>query len=159
MIRSIILTFAAILASPALAHPHLFMDTGIKINLDDQSRAVGITIDWWYDDLSSLQYIADLGLDPDGDGHLTEAERATLSGFDMGWDAGFAGDTYALLGDVPIGLMGPRNWASDYTEGRIHTVFTRDFAKPIPRADLPKLILRVYDPGFYTAYTDRKSVV
>jgi ABC-type uncharacterized transport system substrate-binding protein len=153
MIRAIILTLTAFFSSPALAHPHLFMDTGIKINLDDQSRAVGITIDWSYDDFSSLQYIADMGLDPDGDGRLTDAERAKLSGFDMGWEAGFAGDTYALLSDAAIGLLGPSNWASDYTDGRIHTVYTRDFAKPIPRADLPKLIVQVYDPSFYTAYS------
>ena len=153
IMRYIILILNALLASPALAHPHLFMDTGIKINLDDKSRAVGITIDWWYDDLSSLQYIADLGLDTDGDGRLTDAERVKLSGFDMEWEVGFAGDSYALLGDVPIGLLGPRDWASDYTDGRIHTVYTRDFAKPIPRADLSKLIVQVYDPGFYTAYS------
>jgi ABC-type uncharacterized transport system substrate-binding protein len=143
------LTFAA---SPALAHPHMFLDTSVEVMLNGQGAAESVMITWVYDDLSSLQYIADLGLDMDGDGVLTAAEKATLSGFDMNWDAGFAGDSYALLGGVDLGLSRPKGYSADYLNGRIISSHIRDLPAPVPLTAGQELIVQVYDPGFYAAY-------
>jgi ABC-type uncharacterized transport system substrate-binding protein len=136
----------------ALAHPHVFIDAGIEVIIDDQNRATGLRISWTYDDYYSLFIIGDKGLDADWDGKLTEAERASLSGFDMGWVAGFAGDTYALQGDAELALSGPKDWTADYQGNRITSTHLRMFAAPVALGADP-LIVQVYDPGFYTAYT------
>lgn len=140
------------LAGPALAHPHVFIDTQVEVILDAENRATGVRISWTYDDLYSLFIVGDMGLDPDWDGKLTPEEEARLSGFDMNWDPGFPGDTYALIGDVELPLSRPKDWGASYADGKITTVHLRTFDAPVPVGAEP-LLVQVYDPGFYTAYT------
>ncbi|GHC44440.1 DUF1007 family protein [Neogemmobacter tilapiae] len=136
---------------PLLAHPHVFIDSGVEVIFDDQGRATALRISWTYDSFYSLTLIAERGLDPDADGLLDPAEKAALAGFDMNWDAGFPGDTYALLGNQPLTLSGPSDWTADYHSEKLISTHRRDFAAPIPISDLP-LVVQVYDPGYYTAY-------
>jgi ABC-type uncharacterized transport system substrate-binding protein len=136
----------------AWAHPHVFIDTGIEVLIDDQNRATGVRISWTYDEYYSLFIIGDMGLDPDWDGALTDDETARLSGFDMKWDAGFPGDTYALQGDVDLALSRPKDWSAGYADGKITSHHVRAFDQPIPLTGDP-LIVQVYDPGYYVLYT------
>lgn len=140
-------------ATPALAHPHMFLDTAVEVMFDTAGQVGSVKISWVYDELSSLQYIADLGLDMDGDGALTEGEKATLTGFDMNWDAGFPGDSYALMGGVDLGLSRPRDFSADYVAGRIITTHIRDLAAPAALSAGQELLIQTYDPGFYAAYS------
>ncbi len=140
------------LAAPALAHPHVFIDSAIEVIIDDQNRATGVRISWIYDEYYSLFIIGDMGLDPDWDGALTDEERAKLSGFDMEWDPGFPGDTYGLQGDVDLPLSRPKDWSADYADGKITSHHLRVFDQPIPLTGDP-LIVQVYDPGYYVLYT------
>ncbi len=142
-----------LLAAPALAHPHMFLDTSVEVMFNAGGAAESVKITWVYDDLSSLQYIADRALDMDGDGVLTPPEKAALTGFDMNWDAGFPGDTYALLGGVDQGLSRPRDYTADYKDGKIITTHIRDLPAPLPLNIGQTLTIQVYDPGFYAAYT------
>jgi ABC-type uncharacterized transport system substrate-binding protein len=139
------------LAGPALAHPHVFIDTRVEVVLDTENRATGVRISWTYDDLYSLYVIGDMGLDPDWDGKLTVEEEAKLSGFDMNWVPEFQGDTYALLADQELALSRPKEWSASYAGNKITSVHLRTFEVPVPVKDVP-LIVQVYDPGFYTAY-------
>jgi len=138
-------------AGPALAHPHVFIDTKIEVLLNDRNEATGLRISWTYDDLYSLYIVGDMGLDPDWDGKLTPEEVTRLSGFDMKWIEGFEGDTYALMADKPLELSGPRDWTASYDEGKITSTHVRDFAAPVPVGEVP-LVVQAYDPGYYVAY-------
>jgi polyphosphate kinase len=140
-----------LLPAPALAHPHVWIDTRIEVILDDRNRATGVRIDWTYDHLYSLFVIGDLGLDPDWDGELTADEGARLAGFDMNWIPGFPGDTYALLGETPLDLSRPKDWSATYEDGKITSSHLRSFAAPVALGDLP-LVVQAYDPSFYVAY-------
>lgn len=141
----------ASLAGGAAAHPHIFIDAGIEVIFDDQARATALRITWTYDDLFSMMLVGDLGLDPDFDGALTPEETAGLQGFDMQWDPGYAGDTHALRGDAPLALSGPAEWTAGYVEGRLTSTHLRRFDAPVAM-DQP-LVVQVYDPSFYTAYS------
>ncbi len=134
------------------AHPHVFIDTAIEVLIDDQNRATGVRISWTYDDYYSLVVVGDMGLDPDWDGKLTDAETARLSGFDMNWDLGFPGDTYALQGDADLALSRPQDWTAQYAGGKITSHHVRTFDTPIPLLGQP-LIVQVYDPSYYVLYT------
>ncbi len=141
------------LAGGAAAHPHIFVDAGIEVVFDDQGRATGLRITWAYDDLFSLIILEDRALDRDFDGVLTPDEVVAIQGFDMQWDAGFAGDTYALREAEPLALSGPADWTTDYADGRLISTHLRQFAEPVTLGDDQPLIVQVYDPGFYTAYS------
>ncbi len=136
---------------PALSHPHVFIDTVVEVLINADNAATGLRISWTYDDLYSLFIVGDMGLDPDWDGKLTPEEEAKLSGFDMKWDPGFAGDTYALVNDADLALSRPQDWGASYAGGRITSTHVRVFDQPVPLGDVP-LIVQVYDPGYYTAY-------
>lgn len=141
----------ALAAGPALAHPHIFIDTELEVIFDDQGQATHLRVTWIYDDFYSLLMIEDRGLDPDGDGLLTEAERADLQGFDMGWDADFLGDTHVLADGQAVTLGRPQDWTADYREGRIVSTHLRALDPAVAPAAAP-LVVQVYDPGYYSAY-------
>lgn len=138
-------------ASPALAHPHVFIDTGLEVMFDDQGAATGLRITWTYDDLFSLVVVGDHGIDPDGDGNATPEEDVALSGFDMHWQPDAIGDTYALMKDVDLPLSRPSDWTAHYAGGKVTTTHVRMFDKPVLFGVEP-LIVQVYDPSYYTSY-------
>jgi ABC-type uncharacterized transport system substrate-binding protein len=138
-------------AAPALAHPHVFIDTRIEVILNDQNEAVALRIGWTYDELYSLLFFGDLGLDPDGDGLLTPEEEARLSGFDMKWIEGFEGNTYVLMGEETIAISGPRDWTASYGEGKLSSTHVRDLLQPVKVGAEP-LVIQSYDPGYYYAH-------
>ncbi len=137
-------------AQTAQAHPHVFIDTGLELIFDTQHRATGLRITWSYDDLTSLQIITDKGLDPDFDGNLTPEETAQLNGFDMHWDAGYPGDTYASITGQPLPLSGPSDWTVAYKDAKILSTHYRSFAQPVETTQ--PLLIQVYDPTLYVAY-------
>ncbi|MFN4202076.1 MAG: DUF1007 family protein [Tabrizicola sp.] len=149
---SALLLAAGLAAGPSRAHPHVWIDTGIEVILNDQNEAVALRIRWTYDELYSLYIVGDMGLDADWDGRLTPEEEARLSGFDMKWDEGFAGDTFALMGDSPLELSGPEEVGASYDGKRITSTHLRRLAAPVPVGAVP-LIVQAYDPGYYVAYS------
>lgn len=153
MIRIASLVGGLLAASPVLAHPHIFVDTGIEVLFNAAGQAEAMRLTWTYDDLISLTLVTERGLDPDFDGVLTPEEQAAINGFDMNWQPGFEGDTYALLGKVPLGLSGPTDWTADYKGGRLISTHLRRFDRPVDLAPGQPLVIQSYDPGYYSAYS------
>lgn len=148
-------TLAALVlsAGPAAAHPHIFIDTALEVVIDAEGRATAVRVVWVYDDFYSLLMLQDRSLDPDGDSKLTPEEDARLSGFDMDWDADFAGDLFVLDKDTaPVALGRPHDWSARVEAGRIVSVHVRDIVTPVEIGQ-GSLVLQVYDPTYYTAYT------
>ncbi|MDP5335402.1 MAG: DUF1007 family protein [Paracoccaceae bacterium] len=146
--RVIPAALALSLAAPlAQAHPHVFVQTGLTLVADEAGRLVGIEVSWTYDDFYSLLLLEDMGLDPDGDGALTADELARLDGFDLNWIEGYLGDLYLTAGDAPVDLGRPEGRGTDVIAGQIVTRHFRSFA---PQAG--SVIVKAYDPTFYTAY-------
>lgn len=138
------------------AHPHIFVDTGFEVILDAEGRLTHLRITWAYDEFYSLLVTEDRGLDPDYDGVLTEAEVASLNGFDMRWVEGFNGDTVLLNGGEEIALSGPQKVATTFSEGRIITSHLRAVEGDAPDAN--GLVIKPYDPTYYTAYEVTQKV-
>jgi ABC-type uncharacterized transport system substrate-binding protein len=138
-------------ATPALAHPHIFIDTGFEVILNDRNEATALRISWTYDDLYALLIFGDLSLDPDGDGTLTAEEEASLNGFDMKWIEGFEGDTYVLKDGETLPISGPRDWTASWQDGKLSSTHYRDLATPVPVDQVP-LVIQAYDPGYYVAH-------
>ena len=141
----------ALLPLPAAqAHPHIFVDTALRFVLDDQRNVTGVEVTWTYDDFFTLLIFEDMGLDPDGDAQLTEAELARLKGFDLiEWPPGFEGDLYAYARGQKIEMPRPTPVAVEITpDARIRATHFR----PIPPVPAAALEIQQYDPTYYVAY-------
>jgi ABC-type uncharacterized transport system substrate-binding protein len=145
----------ALLPHPAAAHPHIFVDTGLTLILDDENRLVAIRVAWAYDELYSLLVLDHLGLDQDYDGVLAPDEIATLAGFDMQWVEGFLGDTYATQDGTDLALGPPEAPGAALEDGQIVTLHTRAVLAPAPADGVS---VRAYDPTFYTSYDLTRGV-
>ncbi|MCE8008430.1 DUF1007 family protein [Aestuariivita sp.] len=137
------------------AHPHVFVDTGIKLVLDDQGQLAGVEVSWAYDALYSMLTFEDMGLDNDYDGRLNSAELGFLNGFDLNWVEGFEGDLHLEAAGVPIALGAPEGRGVTVEDARIVSTHYRPLVNP---TEADGLILRAYDPTFYTAYDLTRGV-
>ena len=141
------------LATPASAHPHMFVDTGLEAIFDGAGRLAAVRITWIYDELTTLMSVTDGRYDRDGDGALSAEEMQPLQGFDMEWGADFLGDFQISRGDEKLELVaGPQDWTSDWKDGHLISTHVRRLAVPAAPAGAP-LVLKPFDPGCYTAYS------
>ncbi|WP_424832810.1 DUF1007 family protein [Ruegeria sp.] len=141
---------------PALAHPHVFVDTGLEFVVNDAGHLTHVRVTWAYDDLYSLLVLEDLKLDQDGDGLLTEVEQHYLSGFDAQWMDGYNGDLVVFANDQPVALSGPMEPTATTEDGRIVTSHLR----AVTDASVPAsaILAKAYDETFYTAYEVTRPV-
>ncbi|QAX29214.1 DUF1007 family protein [Leisingera sp. NJS204] len=145
-----LLSFALLVPQGAGSHPHIFVDTALKVIVSDAGQLQAVEITWAYDEFYSLLIFEDRGLDGDYDGALTAAELAGLQGFDMVWTEGFQGDTYLTRDGAALALGAPEHLSTEVAEGRITTRHRRVLAQP-QAAD--GVMIKAYDPTYYTAYT------
>ncbi|MCT4370910.1 DUF1007 family protein [Yangia mangrovi] len=137
------------IAAPALAHPHVFANVGLALDLDAERRITSVEVTWRYDDFFSLLILEDMGLDPDGDGALTAAELTALERFDLdNWYEGFEGDLYMYSGGRKLELGTPEFVSVAIDEGRITSVHRRS----VPPAPAEGLVIEPYDPTYYIAF-------
>jgi ABC-type uncharacterized transport system substrate-binding protein len=136
-------------ASPARAHPHVFIDGGVDFVFDADGRLAQLRVTWIYDPLTSLFMLEDLGIDPGQP--LADADRPRLAQYDTEWDEGYDGDSYLWDGDHRVGLSEPRAPEADLRDGKVTIRFLRDLAAPFRPAQDARV--EVYDPTYYMAYT------
>lgn len=135
-------------AGSASAHPHIFVDTTLKIVVE-QGHAVAVELSWSYDDFFSLLIFEDMGLDRDYDGVLTAAELDALRGFDMReWPDGFEGDLYVWENGQKVALPFPEVTGIKVVNGRIVASHRRE----LPDVAVQDLRLKQFDPTYYVAY-------
>ncbi|WP_299565871.1 DUF1007 family protein [uncultured Sulfitobacter sp.] len=144
------------LAAPLAAHPHIFINTGLKVLIDEQNRLTHVEVTWEYDDLYSLLVTEDLGIDADYNGVLTAEDKARLTGFDMQWIEGYNGDLVAALNGARLDLSGPSAPTATLDDGRVITTHVRA-VNGAPVMD-GTLSLRPYDGSYYTAYDVERPV-
>lgn len=151
MIRPMSLILAALAASPAAAHPHVFTTAAVEIRLDDDGQLLGVGIVWTYDDFFSLLVTEDLGLDPDGDLILSAAEAQVLDAYITTWPADYEGDLYLYAGDTTLALQPVTEHSAGFTNGMVTEHFFRPLAIPQDTIIAP-VDIQIYDPTYYIAY-------
>ena len=140
-----------LLAQPAHAHPHIFVDVELEVVFDEAGIPEGLWISWTYDPFFSMLLVSDMGLDPDFTGTISEDEREALDGFDMQWTVEvYHGDTHATQDGEPLALSSPITWESDYRDGQLRSRHLRHLLdRPDPDREW---MVGVYDPTYYTSY-------
>jgi len=147
------LPFAVVPAPPAAAHPHVWVETGLELIHDEAGRLVALRVSWTYDELFSLLMLEDLGLDGDYDSRLTEEEIEALQGFDMDWPDWYEGDVYVEAGGEAVSRGPPQPGEAALLEtGMLTSTHVRPLARPVD-GSAADVVVRVYDPTYYTAYS------
>ncbi len=142
------------LAAPAVqAHPHEFVEVSLLLRLTPQSELAEIGVEWRYDAFTTMLILSDLDLDPAAS-ELDEAGRALLLGFDLDWIDGYDGDLWVWDGERQLVVAPPRAEWARLEDGEIVTRHWRSLDPAHPAQDL---VVQVYDPEFYVAYTLRAA--
>lgn len=140
------LTFPA----AASAHPHIFVDAGLRLLRDANGAITAVEVTWRYDELYSLLLAEDYGLDPDYDLQLTEEEVAATLGFDLNWSAGFEGGLVLWQGGQMLEIGAPEPVSLSLLEtGQFETTHRRPVRGAVPGGAVEA---QVYDPEFYIAF-------
>ena len=149
-----VLTGAALaLPGAALAHPHEFVEASLTLHMTDgQLTAIGVQ--WRYDPFTTMLILSDMGLNPAAE-TLEEPELSTIQGFDLNWIEGYEGDLYVFAGAERIALGAPVAGETWLDAGQLVSTHTRPLAAPVA----PPLVMRVYDPEYYIAYTLRPGTL
>ncbi|SLN14052.1 hypothetical protein PSM7751_00330 [Pseudooceanicola marinus] len=137
-------------ATAARAHPHIFISTTLALEIDEEGQLTGIDVTWAYDEMYSMLLLDELSLDPDFDGILTDAELEELDGYDLNWMEGFAGDLYVTAPDGQDLALGPPEGLGVTFDDGVYASRHRRRPEALPEAD--GLVVKAYDPTFYTAY-------
>ena len=133
------------------AHPHIFVEAQVTLEMDGQGNLTGVRLAWLYDDFFSLMLTADLGVDPEGDMILTAAEQATLTSAVLDWPADFGGDLFVTVNGQPVALAPRADPGLIFDAGRIAETHLRPLAVPLHVTG--PVVVQVYDPFYYVAYS------
>ena len=137
-------------ALPALSHPHIFVDAGLRLIRDAGGRVVEVEVTWRYDELYSLILTEDYGLDPDYDLQLTEAEIAETLSFDLNWSSGLEGGLELRQGVETLAIGAPEPVSLTLLEtGQLQTTHRRPVSGAVAGAEIEA---QIYDPEFYIAF-------
>ena len=145
------LSLLALLSTGLAAHPHVFMDAEVEVQTE-AGAVTAVRLHWTYYDLFSLMLTEDLGLDADGDLVLTDAELATLQESVADWPPDYAGDLVVEAGDASVPLASREGEEVAFDAGAVVESHRRPLATAAPGTDVP-VIVEVYDPYYYVAYT------
>ncbi len=140
------------LNGPAQAHPHIFVDAGADFLFDASGRLEALRITWTYDAFTTLFMFDTLDLDRDGDGRLDDADRAAIVLGETDWPPDYDGDVHLDVADIAHDLARPQNGAAELVEDRIVVRFDLPLTAPLEATGL-QATLRLYDPGYYYAYS------
>ena len=144
----------ALTATTVQPHPHVWVDGGADFGVDADGRLVSLHITWIYDEFASLYMVNYLGVDQDGDGVLSEADKSVILADQTNWPDEFAGDSYLFVDGKKRALGKPEAGDTRILEGgRVEVTFQRPVLEPFrPGVDRPEAIVKVYDPTFYYEY-------
>jgi ABC-type uncharacterized transport system substrate-binding protein len=139
---------AALAATPAVAHPHVWVSSTAQLAIEDGAVAA-IEQTWTFDEYYTAMAIQ--GLDTNEDGRYTAEELSELAQINMEGLKEFAYFTYGQTGETPLAFGTPRNARLEYTGGVLSLHFRLPLAEPVPTTT-PGLAFATFDPSFFVAF-------
>jgi len=142
-----LLAYAA-LATPALAHPHVWITSKAEI-MYQADKVAGVHHAWTFD--AAYSAFVTQGLDKNGDGKLDSAELAGLAKENTASLAAFGYFTLLKANGLKQELGEPREPTMTFEAGQV----TLSFHLPLRTPALANKIvmLEVYDPSFFVSFS------
>jgi ABC-type uncharacterized transport system substrate-binding protein len=135
-------------ASPALAHPHVWVDTRTQILFDSADRMTGLQHVWTFDEgytafvTHGLPRTPDGGIDPKELEELAALNAESLVDFDYFSELKTDGVDRVFADPTEYGMV--------YENGRVTLTFTLPLAEPVAAPRL--LVLEVSDPTYFVSF-------
>ncbi len=134
--------------SPAVAHPHVWVEASTQIVFDAAARVTGIRHTWILDPAYSAY--ATMGFDMDRDGNADPKKLEELAETNLASLAATNYFTAVKVDGLPAALASPGDYQASIANGQLVLRFLLPLKSPIqPR----ELMLHVGDPTFFTAFT------
>lgn len=141
-------TVAAFAASPAAAHPHVFVDARADIVFDDEGRMTEISHAWQFD--QAFSEFAVQGLDANDDGKLDGNELKPLAEINVTSLREFEFFSYLTIGSDRAILLPPEKYWLEFENGRLTLFFTLPLEKP--RVVAAYAMLEVFDREYFVEF-------
>jgi ABC-type uncharacterized transport system substrate-binding protein len=135
-------------ASPAAAHPHVFVDATAEMRFDAEQRVVEIHNAWKFDAVFSAY--ATQGLDADGDGTFSEAELKPLAQQNVESLRDFEFFSYFTIGTDRVALLPPKKYWLEYEDERLTLFFALPLEKPA--AIVAPAMLEIFDREYFVEF-------
>ena len=138
----------ALMAPPAAAHPHVFVDAQAEIVFDDQQRLAEIHHAWKFD--PAFSEFAIQGLDADSDGELSAAELEPLAEINVTSLREYEFFSYLTIGTERAALLPPKKYWLEYQSSRLTLFFTLPLEEPTLVAS--HAMLEVFDREYFVEF-------
>jgi ABC-type uncharacterized transport system substrate-binding protein len=140
---------AAVSAAPASAHPHVFVDAKAEIVFSAPGTITAVRNIWQFDPAFSEYAIQ--GLDTNDDGKLSDEELKPLAKVNVEALSEFEFFTFLIAGDRKFPFVPPTEYWLEFRSGRLTLFYTLPLKEPV--ALQKGIVLEIYDPEYYVAFT------
>jgi ABC-type uncharacterized transport system substrate-binding protein len=135
-------------ATPALAHPHVWIEMRSDVVFNDEGKIAGMNVEWTFDD-GYAQMALD-GLDLNQDGVYSESEIAPLTQDNMNSLKDYGYFTVMRLNGKRLEIGEAREAGQLYSNDKLKLHFHVPLKEPAdPRSG--EFVVKVYDPDFFIA--------
>ena len=141
-------SIAAAFASPAAAHPHVWVTVTSQIVYDAKGEATGLRQAWKFDDMYSIFAVE--GLPQKTKGVFTREELAPLAEVNMTTLKDSDYFTFAKIGGKDIQFGDASDYWLDYKDELLTLNFTLPLQTPLKTKDLS---IEVYDPTYFVDFS------
>lgn len=141
------------LATPAAAHPHVWVTVETTVDYD-AGKISGFTHRWTFDEMYTAMAIQ--GLDTNNDGVYAKEELAELAKVNMEGLKEFSYFTFPKLGETNLALADPVDYWLDYTNGILALHFTLPLKDQV-LANAQGFSFSVHDPSYFIAFDMAKE--
>jgi len=144
-------------ATPAVAHPHMWVDMRSYVVFNNQGLITGIDLEWTFDD-GYAQMALD-GLDSNGDGIYSQDELAPLTKENLESLKEYNYFTIPRVNGDVVEIGEPTDAGQIYANDKLSLHFQVPLKVPVdPKKD--QFLYKVYDPEFFIdfEYPDKDSV-
>ena len=145
--RILFLLAAFLLVTPAVAHPHVWVETKAAFNFD-KGKMISVDVDWLFDEIFSAQMIEDF--DHGKKGHFdtidaAELEKQVLPGYG---DPTFGWFTHVREDGKEVTITKVGNFKPTLENGQVRFRFTLYLPQPLDPIK-HKVEAGLYDPTFF----------
>ncbi|WP_367718123.1 DUF1007 family protein [Nitratireductor sp. GISD-1A_MAKvit] len=139
--------FAIAFSVPALAHPHVFAEARLDVNVDGKGNIKSLHHVWRFDDLFSSTVLVEF--DKNQDLALNQEELEDVAGVVHTSLADFNYFQMVTQGGKDVAMEAPERLIADFVDNQLIILFESKPEKPLALGST--VSLGVYDPTFYTA--------
>lgn len=139
----------AVMAAPALAHPHVVVGVTTEVVLDAAGKVTGLLQHWHFDKGYTDSALEDM--DTNHDGTFSAEELQPLTAENMKSLKDYDYFTVIRQKGEAVAILDPADAEQTWAKGLLSLHFTLPLAQPLDPKD-GEVVAKVYDPEFFISF-------